>query len=174
MNPVPSHPNPIARIIFASRWIQLPIYLGLIVVQMIYAWKFLKALWHLIVNLGVMDENTVMLAVLNLIDVVMIANLLLMVIVGGYETFVSRLNTDNHPDQPEWLDHVNASVLKVKLSMAIISISSIHMLQTFINAAQLPEKVMMWQLLLHLGFLVSALAMALTDRILYSPSHQEH
>ena len=85
MNPVPSHPNPIARIIFASRWIQLPIYLGLIVVQMIYAWKFLKALWHLIVNLGVMDENTIMLAVLNLIDVVMIANLLLMVIVGGYE-----------------------------------------------------------------------------------------
>ena len=125
MNPVPSRPNPIARIIFASRWIQLPIYLGLIVVQMIYAWKFLKALWHLIVNLGVMDENTIMLAVLNLIDVVMIANLLLMVIVGGYETFVSRLNTDNHPDQPEWLDHVNASVLKVKLSMAIISISSI-------------------------------------------------
>ena len=142
MNPEPSRPNPIARIIFASCWIQLPIYLGLIVVQMIYAWKFLKALWHLIVNLGIMDENTIMLAVLNLIDVVMIANLLLMVIVGGYETFVSRLNTDNHPDQPEWLDHVNASVLKVKLSMAIISISSIHLLQTFINASAIAaEKI---------------------------------
>lgn len=168
MNPVSSHPNPIARIIFASRWIQLPIYLGLIVVQMIYAWKFLKALWHLIVNLGVMDENTIMLAVLNLINVVMIANLLLMVIVGGYETFVSRLNTDNHPDQPEWLDHVNASVLKVKLSMAIISISSIHLLQTFINAGAIPAEKIQWQILLHLTFLLSALAMAYTDKIINS------
>lgn len=171
MNPVPSRPNPIARIIFASRWIQLPIYLGLIVVQMIYAWKFLKALWHLIVNLGVMDENTIMLAVLNLIDVVMIANLLLMVIVGGYETFVSRLNTDNHPDQPEWLDHVNASVLKVKLSMAIISISSIHLLQTFINAGAIAAEKIQWQILLHLTFLLSALAMAYTDKIINSNHH---
>lgn len=167
-------PNAIAKLIFASRWIQLPIYLGLIVVQIIYAFKFLKSLWHLIVNLNQMDENTIMLAVLNLIDVVMIANLLVMVLVGGYETFVSKLNTDNHPDQPEWLDHVNASVLKVKLSMAIISISSIHMLQTFINAANLPEKQIMWQLFLHLGFLASALAVAYTDRILYNTTHKQH
>ncbi|KGQ24194.1 membrane protein [Gallibacterium anatis] len=167
-------PNAIAKLIFASRWIQLPIYLGLIVVQIIYALKFLKSLWHLVVNLNQMDENTIMLAVLNLIDVVMIANLLVMVLVGGYETFVSKLNTDNHPDQPEWLDHVNASVLKVKLSMAIISISSIHMLQTFINAANLPEKQIMWQLFLHLGFLASALAVAYTDRILYNTTHKQH
>lgn len=167
-------PNAIAKLIFASRWIQLPIYLGLIVVQIIYAFKFLKSLWHLVVNLNQMDENTIMLAVLNLIDVVMIANLLVMVLVGGYETFVSKLNTDNHPDQPEWLDHVNASVLKVKLSMAIISISSIHMLQTFINAANLPEKQIMWQLFLHLGFLASALAVAYTDRILYNTTHKQH
>lgn len=167
-------PNAIAKLIFASRWVQLPIYLGLIVVQIIYAFKFLKSLWHLVVNLNQMDENTIMLAVLNLIDVVMIANLLVMVLVGGYETFVSKLNTDNHPDQPEWLDHVNASVLKVKLSMAIISISSIHMLQTFINAANLPEKQVMWQLFLHLGFLASALAVAYTDRILYNTTHKQH
>src|SRR5699024_10826371 len=167
-------PNAIAKLISASRWVQLPIYLGLIVVQIIYAFKFLKSLWHLVVNLNQMDENTIMLAVLNLIDVVMIANLLVMVLVGGYETFVSKLNTDNHPDQPEWLDHVNASVLKVKLSMAIISISSIHMLQTFINAANLPEKQIMWQLFLHLGFLASALAVAYTDRILYNTTHKQH
>ena len=167
-------PNAIAKLIFARRWVQLPIYLGLIVVQIIYAFKFLKSLWHLVVNLNQMDENTIMLAVLNLIDVVMIANLLVMVLVGGYETFVSKLNTDNHPDQPEWLDHVYASVLKVKLSMAIISISSIHMLQTFINAANLPEKQIMWQLFLHLGFLASALAVAYTDRILYNTTHKQH
>ena len=121
-----------------------------------------------------MDESTVMLAVLNLIDVVMIANLLVMVLIGGYETFVSRLNVDDHPDQPEWLNHVNASVLKVKLSMAIISISSIHLLQTFINAGRLPEQQMMWQLLLHLAFLLSAIAMAWTDKIVYGTSHQAH
>lgn len=166
--------NLLGRLIFASRWLQLPIYLGLIVVQAIYSYKFLKSLWDLIHNLGTMDENAIMMAVLSLIDVLMIANLLVMVMIGGYETFVSRLNVDNHPDQPEWLNHVNASVLKVKLSMAIISISSIHLLQTFINAGKLPESQMMWQLLLHCGFLLSALAMAFTDKIVYSTTHKAH
>lgn len=163
-----------AKIIFASRWLQLPIYLGLIVAQAIYAYKFMKMLWHLVSNLSILDENTVMLAVLNLIDVVMIANLLIMVIIGGYETFVSRLHVDEHPDQPEWLSHVNASVLKVKLSMSMISISSIHLLQTFINAANLSEKQMMWQCIIHCCFLVSAIAMALTDKIVYSTTHKAH
>ncbi|VTU08669.1 Predicted membrane protein [Actinobacillus indolicus] len=166
--------NIFSKIIFASRWLQLPIYLGLIVVQGIYAYKFLKSLWNLVVNLGVMDENTIMLAVLNLIDVVMIANLLIMVVVGGYETFVSRLNVDHHPDQPEWLDHVNASVLKVKLSMAIISISSIHLLQTFINASKLSPETMMWQLLIHIGFILSAIGVAYTDKLLNSVAHAKH
>jgi len=148
--------------------------LGLIVVQAIYSYKFIKLLWSLITNLNTMDESTMMQAVLNLIDVVMIANLLVMVLIGGYETFVSRLNVDDHPNQPEWLNHVNASVLKVKLSMAIISISSIHLLQTFINAGRLPDQQMMWQLLLHLAFLLSAIAMALMDKIVYSTAHQAH
>ena len=136
-------------------------------VQAIYSYKFVKLLWGLMMNLNTMDESTVMLAVLNLIDVVM-------VLIGGYETFVSRLNVDDHPDQTEWLNHVNASVLKVKLSMAIISISSIYLLQTFINAGRLPEKQMMWQLLLHLAFLLSAITMAWTDKIVYGTSHQAH
>lgn len=177
MPKLPQHrsgPSFISQVIFASRWLQVPIYLGLIVVQGIYAYKFIKSLWDLLTNLNELDSNTIMLAVLNLIDVVMIANLLVMVIVGGYEIFVSRLNTEDHPDEPEWLDHVNASVLKVKLSMSIISISSIHMLQTFVNVTNTPEKTMMWQLLLHLGFLLSAIAMAYTDKILYSTSHKSH
>ena len=163
-----------AHFIFASRWLQLPIYLGLIVAQGIYAYKFLKSLWHLVTNLGIMDENTIMMAVLNLIDVVMIANLLTMVIIGGYETFASRLHVNEHPDQPEWLSHVNASVLKVKLSMSIISISSIHLLQTFLNAANLTEKQIMWQCITHICFLISALAMALTDKIVYGTTHKAH
>ncbi|MGQ0287420.1 TIGR00645 family protein [Pasteurellaceae bacterium 22721_9_1] len=167
-------PNIISKIIFASRWLQVPIYLGLIIVQGIYAYKFVKSLWQLLTEINELDSNAIMLSVLNLIDVVMIANLLVMVIIGGYEIFVSKLNTETHPDEPEWLDHVNASVLKVKLSMSIISISSIHMLQTFVNASNMPEKTMMWQLFLHLGFLVSAVAMAYTDKVLYSTSHKGH
>ncbi|WP_036664950.1 TIGR00645 family protein [Paludibacterium yongneupense] len=156
----------LGNLIFLSRWLQLPIYLGLIVVQGVYAYKFLHALWEMMSHLPSLTETEIMLSVLGLIDVAMIANLLLMVTVGGYETFVSRLRIDEHPDQPEWLDHVNASVLKVKLSMAIISISSIHLLQTFINVGDLPEHTVKWQLLLHLAFLLSAMAIAYTDRLL--------
>ncbi|WP_028448526.1 MULTISPECIES: TIGR00645 family protein [Chitinibacter] len=164
----------LGKIIFGSRWLQLPIYLGLIVVQGVYAYKFLAGLTSMMLNLGSLSETQIMLAVLGLIDVVMIANLLLMVTVGGYETFVSRLRIDRHPDQPEWLDHVNATVLKVKLSMAIISISSIHLLQTFINAGQLPESQMKWQVIIHLAFLISAAALAYTDKLLHSVSHPSH
>ena len=133
----PSHHNrlrPLQTLIFGSRWSQLPLYLGLIVAQAVYVVLFLKELWHLIVGATSLSEQDIMLIVLGLIDVVMISNLLMMVIVGGYETFVSRLNLEGHPDQPEWLSHVNASVLKVKLAMAIIGISSIHLLKTFIEA----------------------------------------
>ena len=124
-------------IIFSSRWLQLPLYLGLIVAQCVYVFLFLKELWHLIHDANTLTEQGIMLLVLGLIDVVMISNLLVMVIVGGYETFVSRLRLEGHPDQPEWLSHVNASVLKVKLAMAIIGISSIHLLKTFIAAGEL-------------------------------------
>ncbi len=164
----------LGRVIFLSRWLQLPIYLGLIVVQGVYAWKFLASLYHLLTSLSDLSETDIMLSVLGLIDVVMIANLLLMVTVGGYETFVSRLRIDDHPDQPEWLDHVNASVLKVKLSMAIISISSIHLLQTFINASRMEDHTIMWQLFLHLAFLVSAAAIAFTDKLLNSTVQNAH
>jgi uncharacterized protein (TIGR00645 family) len=164
----------LGKIIFASRWLQLPIYLGLIIVQGVYAYKFLSALGSMLLNLPTLSETQIMLAVLGLIDVVMIANLLLMVTVGGYETFVSRLHIDRHPDQPEWLDHVNATVLKVKLSMAIISISSIHLLQTFINAAQIAETTMKWQVIIHVTFLISAAALAYTDKLLHSVSSKAH
>src|SRR5512146_547016 len=128
--------RPIPMLIFGSRWLQLPLYVGLIVAQGVYVFLFLKELWHLILSAPTLTEQSIMLIVLGLIDVVMISNLLVMVIVGGYETFVSRLNLQGHPDQPEWLSHVNASVLKVKLAMAIIGISSIHLLKTFIEAGQ--------------------------------------
>ena len=172
--------------IFASRWIQAPLYLGLIVAQCVYVVHFWvelvdlvgaafgnqEALAHIVqavgygANAGKLTETTIMLVVLGLIDVVMISNLLIMVIVGGYETFVSRMNLENHPDQPEWLSHVNASVLKVKLATAIIGISSIHLLKTFINAEAYSEKVLLAQAGIHIAFLLSAMAIAACDRIM--------
>ena len=152
--------------IFWSRWLQAPLYLGLIVAQAVYVYQFMIELSHLVGKVGSLTDTDVMLIVLGLIDVVMIANLLIMVIIGGYETFVSRLDLEGHPDQPEWLSHVNAGVLKIKLSTAIISISSIHLLKTFINAANLSEHTIMWQVMIHALFLCSALAMAWVDRIM--------
>jgi uncharacterized protein (TIGR00645 family) len=166
--------RPIPRFIFASRWLQLPLYLGLIVAQVVYVYLFLKELLHLVMTSTSVTEQGAMLIVLGLIDVVMISNLLIMVIVGGYETFVSRMELQGHPDQPEWLSHVNASVLKVKLATAIIGISSIHLLKTFINADALTDRVLIAQTVIHIAFLFSALAIAWTDKILTSSHTPRH
>ncbi|MRD71862.1 TIGR00645 family protein [Rhodocyclus tenuis] len=155
--------------IFWSRWLQAPLYLGLIVAQVVYVYLFMVELSHLVQGVfesGNVDETQIMLVVLGLIDVVMIANLLIMVIIGGYETFVSRLDLAEHPDQPEWLSHVNAGVLKIKLSTAIIGISSIHLLKTFINAANMSEHAIKWQVIIHIVFLLSALAMVWVDKLM--------
>ena len=153
-----------------SRWLQAPLYIGLIVAQGVYVWQFWLELIHLLSMMADnnMTETALMLIVLGLIDVVMISNLLVMVIVGGWETFVSRLDLQDHPDQPEWLSHVNAGVLKVKLATAIIGISSIHLLKTFINAASYDEKTLLWQTIIHLTFVISAIAIAYTDKIISS------
>ena len=185
--------KPLPNLIFMSRWLQLPLYLGLIVAQGIYVWVFWQELFHLLMatfgNADSLshvleavtveggprpkkpDETVLMLVVLGLIDVVMISNLLIMVIVGGYETFVSRMGLQNHPDQPEWLSSVNASVLKVKLATAIIGISSIHLLKTFINAAHHDDKVIIAQVGIHITFLISALAIAGADRLMPHAAH---
>jgi uncharacterized protein (TIGR00645 family) len=168
--------------IFASRWLQVPLYLGLIVAQAVYVVLFIQELMHLVPilwdpnalaatasTLGVekvSKEIVVMLVVLSLIDVVMISNLLIMVIIGGYETFVSRLDLEGHPDQPEWLSHVNANILKVKLATAIIGISSIHLLKTFISADAMSDKALLWQTIIHVTFILSAISIAYIDRLL--------
>ncbi len=160
-----------ASILFGSRWLQLPLYLGLIVAQAIYVYHFGVELVHLIEKVPHLKEADIMLIVLGLIDVVMISNLLIMVIVGGYETFVSRLNLAGHPDEPDWLSHVNANLLKVKLATAIIGISSIHLLKTFINAENLSQEVMMWQTIIHMTFVASAIAIAYIDKLTSTAKH---
>ena len=197
--PTPSKPaplRPLPKLIFASRWLQVPLYLGLIAAQGVYVFHFLVELVHLIeaafgsqpalqaliTSIGyktdapitTLNETVIMLVVLALIDVVMISNLLIMVIVGGYETFVSRLDLEGHRDQPEWLSHVNASVLKVKLATAIIGISSIHLLKTFINAGNYTDRVLIAQTVIHITFLLSALAIAMTDRMMQPTQNAPH
>lgn len=192
----PQKLSALSKFIFASRWLQLPLYLGLILAQCVYVYHFWVelvdliraamgngvALQHLLDAVSVagsetarptkLNETTIMLVVLGLIDVVMISNLLIMVIVGGYETFVSRLGLQNHPDQPEWLSHVNATVLKVKLAMAIIGISSIHLLKTFINVKSYNAQELIAQTVIHVVFLLSALAIAYCDQLM-SRTHQQ-
>jgi uncharacterized protein (TIGR00645 family) len=172
----PRHPfvRTVSWTIFVSRWLQAPLYLGLIVAQCVYVVQFMRELWHLVVDLRTFDEASTMLLVLGLVDVVMVANLLIMVIIGGYETFVSRMELEHHPDQPEWLSHVNANVLKVKLAMAIVGISSIHLLRAFINAEELSSRTLMWQTIIHMAFIVSAIALALIDRMSWSPPMTPH
>jgi uncharacterized protein (TIGR00645 family) len=160
----------LTTILFGSRWLQVPLYLGLIAAQVVYVIHFMVELEHLVSGTFKLGEEAIMLIVLGLIDVVMISNLLIMVIVGGYETFVSRLRLEGHPDEPEWLSHVNANVLKVKLATAIIGISSIHLLKTFINAPNLDEKVLLWQTLIHMAFIVSAVAIAYIDKLMPHPA----
>ncbi len=162
----------VGSFMFWSRWLQAPLYLGLIVAQGVYVYHFLDELWHLVTHTAQLKETEIMLVVLGLIDVVMIANLLLMVIVGGYETFVSRLRIEQHPDKPEWLSHVNAGVLKVKLATALIGISSIHLLKSFINAPNMSNDTLKWQVIIHMTFLVSAVALAWTDRMIMTPVAQ--
>jgi len=161
--------NFLSTLLFGSRWLQVPLYLGLIVAQLVYVVHFMIELKHLVAGTFALSEAAIMLIALGLIDVVMISNLLIMVIVGGYETFVSRLNLEGHPDEPEWLSHVNANVLKVKIATAIIGISSIHLLKTFINAANLDEKVLLWQTVIHMAFIVSAVAIAYIDKLMPNP-----
>ena len=173
--------RPLPALIFSSRWLQLPLYIGLIVAQCVYVILFCKELWHLVLGSFKFSEQEIMLVVLGLIDVVMISNLLIMVIVGGYETFVSRLELHRHPDQPEWLSHVNASVLKIKLAMAIIGISSIHLLRTFIYAGSLGKpdspfttEGVMWKAIIHSVFIVSAVGIAYVEKLsvpIYAQGH---
>lgn len=156
----------LGNVIFFSRWLQAPLYLGLIVAQGVYVYRFMVELVHLVYKTMTISENEIMLVVLGLIDVVMIANLLIMVIIGGYETFVARSLRADDPERPEWLGHVNASTMKIKLSMALIGISSIHLLKTFIGVGSLSDREVLWQVLIHFTFLLSAIAMAYTDYIM--------
>jgi uncharacterized protein (TIGR00645 family) len=178
MNNLPSSPQQkfsrfFTRLIFSSRWLQAPLYLGLIIALSVYVYEFSVSLYHLVTNAVGLDDTQIMLHVLDLIDVVMIANLLIMVIVGGYETFVSRLRLEGHPDHPEWLSEVNAGTMKIKLAIALIGISSIHLLRTFIDPGGKTNYAIMWQVVIHMTLIVSAVMIALTNKLMVSSCQEK-
>jgi len=166
-------PAPLRRIeqlfevsVFASRWIQAPLYGGLIVAELLYAYKFLVELWEMVLHIHKMEETVFMLGVLGLIDVTMVANLLTMVIIGGYATFVSKLELEDHPDRPDWLGHVDPGTIKVKLAASLIGISSIHLLKSFVDIANENPEHVKWKIFIHMTFLGSAILLAWTDKIM--------
>ncbi len=152
--------------VFASRWIQAPLYGGLIVAELLYAYKFLVELFEMVLHINTMDETVFMLGVLGLIDVTMVANLLTMVIIGGYATFVSKLDLEQHPDRPDWLTHVDPGTIKIKLAASLIGISSIHLLKAFVDVAHEDPEHIKWKIFIHMTFLASAILLAWTDKIM--------
>lgn len=164
-----------SNIIVASQWLQAPLYFGLIVAQGIYVYQFCVELIHLVFGLGSFKPQDVMLMVLGLIDVVMISNLLIMVIIGGYHTFVAKIHFgEQNQNPPDWLDHVNASTMKVKLSMALIGISSIHLLKSFIEIEKLDKSDVYVQMAIHMLFIISAVGLAYTTRLNDSAVTERH
>lgn len=158
------------RLIFASRWVQLPLYLGLIVAAVLYAYKFLIELIHLVQTINNVSEELLMIGVLTLVDITMVANLLIMVIIGGYATFVSRIDLACHEDKPDWLDKIDAGTLKVKLATALVGISGIHLLKSFIDIKERASDKVMWQVVIHVVFLFSSVLLAYTEKI----GHERH
>ncbi|MBF0297899.1 MAG: TIGR00645 family protein [Oligoflexia bacterium] len=159
--------------IFTSRWFQAPMYAGLVIAGVLYAYKFIVELVHLAVNINTITEEFLLMGVLTLVDIVMVANLLNMVIIGGYSTFVSRLNISGHEDRPDWLDKINAGTLKVKLAGALVGISAVHLLKTFINISQKDVELVKWQIIIHVVFLFSTLLLAITEWVLHL-EHKKH
>lgn len=158
-------------LIFSSRWFQAPLYIGLIIAGLLYAYKFILELIHLVATINSISEEVLMLGVLTLVDITMVANLLVMVIIGGYATFVSRMDLQGHPDKPDWLDKIDAGALKVKLATALVGISGIHLLKSFINIKEKETDQIMWQVIIHVVFLLSSLMLAYTEKIMHQKHH---
>jgi uncharacterized protein (TIGR00645 family) len=172
--------------VFASRWIQVPMFIGLILAQGVYAYRFLIDLVKLFPMVNGKHSEDLLLGVLGLVDMLMVANLIAMIVIGGYTLFVSKLNIGEHEDKPEWLDSTTAAMLKIKLASALVGVSGIHLLKTFIElvaevdlehateghlgeANPIDNMRIMWQVVIHVVFLLSSLVLSIGERILHPP-----
>jgi uncharacterized protein (TIGR00645 family) len=158
-------------IIFASRWIQAPMYLGLVFGSVLYLYKFFEELYHIAEKVTVVSEVHVMLGILSLIDASMVLNLIIIVVVGGYSIFTSKIDFTEHEDRPHWLDHLDAGRLKIKLATSLASISGVHLLKTFIDIHQESgseggREDLKYEIIIHLVFIISALLLAWIEQVL--------
>jgi uncharacterized protein (TIGR00645 family) len=153
------------RLMYASRWIMAPIYLGLSLVLIALAVKFFQEVFHLVPTLLTMKEVDLILVVLTLVDLALVGGLIVMVMFSGYENFVSKLDIDEDGDKLAWLGQLDSNSLKNKVSASIVAISSIHLLKVFMNLTSYETEKIMWFVLIHLTFVASAFAMGFLDKL---------
>ena len=155
----------IENAMYASRWILAPIYFGLSLGLLALALKFFQEVFHVIPNVFALSESDLILVILSLIDMALVGGLLVMVMISGYENFVSQLDIDEHKEKLSWLGKMDASSLKNKVAASIVAISSIHLLRVFMDAKNVPDNKLMWYVIIHLTFVLSAFVMGYLDKI---------
>jgi uncharacterized protein (TIGR00645 family) len=163
----------IEKTLFASRWLLAPLYLGLSLALVALGIKFFQEVYHVLSHILVSSEADMILTLLALIDLVLVGSLIVMVMFSGYENFVSRLEVGEQADKLGWLGKLDAGTLKLKVAASIVAISSIHLLRAFMNAQQIPNDKLLWYVIIHLTFVVSAVLMGVLDRIAFA-AHREH
>lgn len=154
------------KLIFASRWLQAPLYLGLIFGMFLFLYNFYKEIIHLFEAVNDGHKNQLLIAILEMVDSTMVASLIIMVVIGGYSTFVSKMNLENHEDRPEWLQKINAGTLKVKLAASLVGVSGVNLLIDFFNVNSQNYEQTMWRVIIHLTFLLSVLILAFSEKLL--------
>lgn len=157
----------VQSIILASRYLLLPLYLGMAAAMVLFGYKFFQELISLFQKVSAMSESDLVLGVLALIDLMLVANLLIMVIISGYENFVSPISVDSASEKPSWLGTLDMNTIKIKVATSLVGISSIHLLAAFLNIKEKSSEHMFWLVITHLVFVGSALLLAYIDRILY-------
>jgi uncharacterized protein (TIGR00645 family) len=165
--------KPLERLLFACRWLLAPIYLGLSLALIVLGIKFFQEAFHVIAQVTALAEADLVLTVLAMIDLVLVGSLIVMVMFSGYENFVSRIDIESGADAPAWLSKLDSGTLKLKVAASIVAISSIHLLRIFMNAHQVPNDKILWYVVLHLTFVVSAVLLGVLDRISFAAHRKE-
>ncbi len=159
------------KLLFACRWLLAPMYIGLSLALLALSVKFFQEAAHVLAGILALAETDLVLTVLSLIDSVLVGSLIVMVMLSGYENFVSKIDTDNEKESPSWLGKLDSGTLKLKVAASIVAISSIHLLRIFMNADDTPNDKILWYVVLHLTFVVSAVMLGVLDRMAFA-SHR--
>jgi uncharacterized protein (TIGR00645 family) len=165
--------NAIERLLFASRWLLAPVYLGLSLALVALGVRFFIEVFHVLGGIVSMSESDLVLTLLSMIDLVLVGSLIVMVMFSGYENFVSRIDHDAGSDAPAWLSKLDSGTLKLKVAASIVAISSIHLLRVFMDAQQIANDKIMWYVILHLTFVISAVLLGVLDKLSFASHRKE-